>query len=214
MSNTLECRFSAMINKRNSAAYPLEKAKFSFFFLFLFGCVLGAVIFNIGFDNSELYNSEPITVHIQKIITSGASYTDLLSKAIKLSKTDLSHVFFVFISGFTYFCFFASGAIVFAKGFMLGFSLAFLIPQYDSIPFTVPLIYIVVYCITKLISSVITALLAAETYVFSYDFRIIKQNCSILRRASVTYKFAFVFIKALGGCLLSNLLYCILIKLL
>lgn len=214
MSNTLERKFSAMINKRNSAAYPLEKAKFSFFFLLFFGCILGAVIFIIGFDNSELYNSEPITDHIQNIITAGSSRSALLINAIKLSKTDLSHVLFIFISGFTYFCFFASGAIVFAKGFMLGFSLAFLIPIYDSVPLTAPVIYVVVYCITKLMSSVITVLLAAETYVFSYEFRIIKQNCSILRRASVTYKFAFVFIKVLGGCLLSNLLYCISIKLL
>lgn len=210
MQNSLEHKFSKLISKRNSRSYPIERSRFWFFVLFMIGGLLGAVLCYWGANNTTDQANIILLRHIRDICSTSSNFSKLSIEIIKLSKTDLCHVFFIFISGFTYFCFFVTGVIVFAKGFMFGFSLIYLSSAVNMI--NTPK-FGMIYFILKLTICIITTILAAETYVFSYEFRTIKQNCSILRRAAVTYKFAFIFVKALGGCLLSNLIYCALIKL-
>ena len=214
MQNSFESKFSAMIRKRNAKSYTDKIARFKFLSLFIIGFISGCLVFS-GFSNKALspYYTY-ISKHLQDIISMRGEFSLLLFEVIKISKTDLYHLFFVFIAGFTYFCFPVTGDIVFTKGFMFGYSLFFIKHLPNDIVLNSKVAFTVIFFMIKLIIGIITASQAAETYIFSYDFKLIKQNCSILRRSPATYKFAFLFLKSLGGCLLLNLIYCILIKLL
>ena len=214
MTNAVERKFSSMISKRNSDSYPVTKSKFYFFLILLIGFLLGVAVFHVSSNNSFSTNLSPVEKHLKYIFSLSDNFADRFIDVIKLSELELCHVFFIFISGFTYFCFIASGAIIFAKGFMLGVSTSYLMLISSPIHSINAIAFGLIFFLSKFIICIITTTLASKTYIFSYDFRVIKQNCSILRRASVTYKFVFLFIKALGGCLLLNFIYCALIKLL
>ena len=215
MQKSIERKFSSMITKRNSESYSLSRSRFFFFSLLFIGILLGVIVFfAVGLNSTQQLDPTPIKEHIESIISLDEKLSGLFIDVIRLSKIDLCHLFFILISGFTYFCFIASGAIVFAKGFMFGYSLMFLTFSCKNTDFKSIYLFGSIFFWSRLLISMIASELSSETYVFSYDFRMIKQSCSILRRASVTYKFTFVFIKALGGCLLINIIYCLLIKLL
>ena len=214
MQNYIEHKFSTIIRKRSSESYPLTRAKFFFTSLFIIGCILGYTAFTI---NSSSFSSTHIIYiehHIKAISSTSTSLAQSFIDVIKLSKTDICHLFFVFIAGFTYFCFPVTGAIVFAKGFMLSFSLMYINLAPSAMASADKNIFFWCFCFTRIFIGITTVVLASETYVFSYDFRAIKQNFSILRRSSVTYKFIFIFLKSLGGCLLLNYIYYSIIKLL
>jgi hypothetical protein len=214
MQNHIERKFYTKIRKRSSGAYSLSRAKICFTSLFIIGCLLGYAAFS---TNTAPFSSTYITFverHISAISSASNNLAQSFIDVINLSKTDICHLFFVFIAGFTYFCFPVTGAIVFAKGFMLSFSLMFLSRAPSVIALFDTTALFINFCFIKLFIGIITVMLASETYVFSYDFRAIKQNFSILRRSSVTYKFIFIFIKSLGGCLLLNFIYYSIIKLL
>lgn len=215
MQTLFESRLTHMISHKSSKEYAKNKSQLSFCLIFFTGLFLGIFALFIV-PNESINTSFP---HIEKHLNSihelqNSSASTHFIEALKLSEIDLCHIFFVFISGFTYFCFAASGTIIFAKGFMFGFSSAFLIKSLEELDHINSIYYLSTFIVLKLAVCVITILLAAETYIFSFDFRSIKQNLSVLRRASVTYKFIFSFIRSVGASLLINFVYCLIIKLL
>lgn len=213
MQSSLENKFTSTISKKSSRLYADVRSKFRFFLIFFLGLALGITLFVFG-PKESFMNPTPIIEHINSVFVDCDTLSECFIDVIKVSEADLTHIFFIFISGFTYFCFAASGIIVFSKGFTFGFSLMFLIEIQHKIPNVNTIGFIIIFAVTKFVLCIQALLLASETYVFSYDFRAIKQNFSVLRRAPVTYKFIFVFIRTVGASLLVNFIYCLLIKLL
>ena len=72
--------------------------------------------------------------------------------------------------------------------------------------------FIFIFILLKFFSCSLSVFLASETYIFSYEFRAIKQNLSVLKRAPITYKFIFTFAKTIGGILIVNFIYCLAVK--
>ena len=214
MQTAQESKFASIILKKNSKIYTRNKSRIGFSLLFLFGLALGIFVFFIGFPNEAKINGDHISKHLSSVFVEHETLSNCFIKTLKLSKTDITHILFIFISGFTYFCCAMLGMIVFAKGFMLGFSLMFISKVSADIASFDPIVFFWIFTLSKLLICAITVILSSETYMFSYDFRAIKQSCSVLKRAPVTYKFIFVFIRTVGASLLINFIYCCALKLL
>lgn len=213
MQSSIESKFASIISKKSSREYADARSKFRFFLLLFLGLALGITSF-AAVPKESFTDYRSIAEHIDSIFVECDTLSECFIEVIKVSKAELTHIFFIFISGFTYFCFAASGMIIFSKGFTFGFSLMFLIEAKSKLPSINTVGFIIIFAIIKLILCVQAVLLASETYVFSYDFRAIKQSFSVLRRAPITYKFIFVFIRTVGASLLVNFIYCLLVKLL
>ncbi len=214
MQSSFENKFASIISKKNSKLYANTKTKISFYLLFFGGVILGILAFFIGSQDNSLIDASHIKNHIDHAFSNCNSVSDYFIETLKASETDLSHIFFIFISGFTYFCFAVAGIIVFAKGFMFGFSVMFLLEIQDQLTSVGASSFVWIFVFLKFTVATIAVFLASETYIFSYDFRSIKQTLSVLKRAPVTYKFVFVFARAIGGSLIVNFIYCLAVKLL
>ena len=214
MRSAFENKFASIISKKNSKLYASTKTKISFYLLFLIGFVLGIAAFVLAPQDSSITDTSHIQKHLGLTFASCDSVSDYFIETLKMSETDLSHIFFIFISGFTYFCFAVAGIIIFAKGFMFGFSILYLfeIKEYLASLQMTPFLWI--FILLKFIICSIAVMLASETYMFSYEFRSIKQNLSVLKRAPVTYKFIFIFARTIGISLIVNFIYCLAITLL
>ena len=214
MQSSFECKFASIIAKRNSKTYTDLKVKSSFYFLFFVGFVLGIATFFIGIRESAFVSGQQISDHVSSVFSDCETIADHFIGVLKISETDLSHIFFIFISGFTYFCFAVSGAIVFAKGFSFGFSALFLLEVKEQLAFSGVHSFVCAFILLEFAVCAVAISLAAETYIFSYEFRSIKQNLSVLKRAPVTYRFIFTFAKSIGGTLIINFIYCAAVTLL
>lgn len=214
MQSSFENKFASIISKKNSKIYASTKTKISFYLLFFVGAILGIAAFLLVSQDDSIIDASHIKIHINSIFVNCDSVSDYFIETLKISETDLSHIFFIFISGFTYFCFAVAGIIIFAKGFMFGFSVLFLFEIKDTLASMQMTPFIWLFLLLKFIICSIAIYLASETYMFSYDFRSIKQNLSVLKRAPVTYKFIFVFTRTIGSSLIVNFIYCLAVALL
>lgn len=210
MQNVIETKFKKLIAKRNLKSYIKAKVIVRFSSLFLIGLAIGYALFFTGGYLEKNLDALIVLEHFDSIFVGSETVSDYLLTMLMASKNDIRHLMFVFISGFTYFCFFASGAIVFSRGALLGFSSSYLIYVYRLNPDIISNKMLVLFMASNIISAVLLIYLSSISYIFSFDFRAIKRNHSVLRRAPVAYKYAFSFILTLGGLLINNLTYCIL----
>lgn len=208
MQSHLEQKFASKIALRSTRTYAENRSKGTFWICFFMGLLLGIGFFIYLQKNNLSYDRSYILQHLNSMKQTSPDHSSLFKTAISISRNDFTHLFFVFISGFTYFCAAVSGAIVFSKGFMLGFS-SLALMEIDHKIFPVRFWpFSLIFILTKYALCCAAVIFASNTYIFSYDFRAIKQKCSILRRTSVTYKFIFAFIISVGASLLIYLIYC------
>ena len=139
--------------------------------MFFGGFVLGIAAFFIGSRDNALTDAAYIQKHINSIFANCNTVSDYFIATLKISETDLSHIFFIFISGFTYFCFAVAGIIVFAKGFMFGFSALFLFGIQDGLSHSGEDAFVWIFLLLKFAIASVAILLASETYLFSYDLQ-------------------------------------------
>ena len=215
MQSTFEKKISKLIAHRNNNLYIRRKLFLTFSFLTVIGLVLGVAIFDALYRN-KVFDTVWITEHFNKVFADCSTFTDFFSVILKRSEADIRTLIFVFITGFTYFCFPVAGAMTLAKGFITGFSVFYLISCKDFMSITFAgsnsIILPTIFITTRLTVCSITVYLAMSSYIFSYKFREVKSNRSILRRAPITYKFFYTFIYSVGGILLTNSCYCIILN--
>ena len=211
MQTYIQQKFASNISHKSSRTYAERRSRGIFWICFITGIILGIAFFVYLQKNNLSYDQSYIYKHLNSTKQSKSDPASILRTAIRISRNDLTHLFFVFISGFTYFCGAVSGAIVFSKGFMLGFSTLAIIATDNRLISVNIWLFFLIFVLTKYMICCTAVLFASNTYIFSYDFRAIKQKCSILRRTSVTYKFVFSFIVSLGASLLTYLVYCFLL---
>ena len=208
-----ENKIQKLITRRNSNTYIRCKIALRFSVLFIIGFALGIAFFNYATSKENL-DLGIISKHFLSIFVNCDTISDYLITMLAASEGGIRHLLFIFISGFTYFCFLASATIIFSRGVLLGFSLAYMVYAHGVIPGEVSIAIIILYLVAHLVSAILMVHLATVSYIFSFDFRAIKRNHSVLRRAPITYRYSFAFILALGGILINNLLYCIISKIL
>lgn len=202
---TIEQKYAKIISRKNTDYYAHKKTFFNFIILLFIGISLGAIVYNFTYQDRDK-NIFFIVDYFKSCKNKNISLLDLFSLIFDFSKSDIRILFFVFISGFTYFCLLASGIMIVSGGFLVGFTSLFLL-EGCSIPdnniTALPLMFFII----KLLIYFIITYMGTTSYMFSYKFREIKSTGSILRRASITYKYLFIFIYSLGGILITNFFY-------
>ena len=204
--NSFEKKFAGFISKRNTDTYIKRKILLSFGALMVLGIICGIAVFDSIYRNS-IFEAEYVNHHFDNALKNCVTFSDYISEILNVSKSDLRNLLFIFISGFTYFCYAACGIMIFSKGFLAGFSSFYLIEIFRHTEnYNEPLL-IMIFIVSKFLLNVIAIYLAMTSYVFSYKFREIKSNSSVLRRAPVAYRYFFIFIYSVGGVLLVNYIY-------
>ncbi len=209
MQNISETKFKKIIGRRNTLTYINYKVAVRFIVLFIVGLSLGIVAFFSEYRIDGTFDYGVLNDHFESIFVKCETISDYSVSILFASEKDIRYIIFIFISGFTYFCFIASGAIVFSKGFIVGFASAYIVLVKKISPDLFPDIFVLIFIFINLTISAIIIHLATKGYIFSYEFRAIKKNHSILRRAPITYRYIASLILALGGILIFNLLYCL-----
>lgn len=204
--NTFEKKFADFISKRNTDTYTKRKILLSFGALMLLGFLCGIAVFDSIYRNNIL-GTDYVNQHFDNALKNCVTFSDYISEILNVSKSDLRNLLFIFISGFTYFCYTACGIMIFSKGFLFGFSAFYLIDFFKHTENYNETLFILIFVISKILLNVIAIYLAMTSYVFSYKFREIKSNGSVLRRAPIAYRYFFTFIYSAGGVLLINYVY-------
>ena len=210
ITNSFEKKFARFISKRNTDTYAKTKISISFFILILFGALCGIAFFDAIY-HTDSYSAEYASHHFENIFTNCESFSDYFSEILIASKADIRNLLFIFISGFTYFCYPACGVMIFSKGFLSGFSVFYFVKIFDSLIFPQKPLILSIFILTKALIGIVAVYLAMYSYIFSYKFREIKSVGSVLRRAPIAYRYFFIFIYSIGGILLINYIYYFLI---
>ena len=205
--NSFEKKFAGFIAKRNTEKYVNRKLSFEFLLLALLGAVSGIIAFS-EICRHESYSLEYVIYHLDSTLKNCVLFSDYFSEILNTSKPDIRNLFFIFISGFTYFCWPACAVMIFSKGFLYGFSALYLAEALVMLDIPSGRLVLIIFIASRVLLSAVAIYLATISCIFSYRFREIKSNRSVLRRAPITYKYFFIFIYSTGGILLINYIYC------
>lgn len=208
MQNSIETKFSKLIERKNSELYLYRKIRKQYLAPAIIGLLLGTIIISILFPQAEkVLDSSLLEKHFAGMFVGCKKISECFSFVFQLSFSDIRHTFLIFISGFTYFCFFASATVIFVKGLIFGTAITYAILSTAS-AFSLNLL---VFLLCKAALLCVMLELASAAYSFSYDFRAIKSKKSVLRRAPATYQYTYRFAVTLGMILFINLVYSLLI---
>lgn len=207
-----EQRLQRSISVRNDPNYIKAKVTFRFLLLFGLGMLLGGELFRSGYVDRSALDVSFIKNHFESIFVGSETFSDKLLTALILSEVEIRYLFLIFISGFTYFCVVASGFMMLARGFLVGFSTSCLIYLYRVYFEAVDRYEVIIFVAFQIVSSIILICLSVSAYIFSFDFSSIKRNNYVLRRSPVIYHYVFSFIITLGGLLINSFLYCLLLE--
>lgn len=209
MQNINENKLRRAILRRNDQAYIRGKVALRFLLLFIAGVFVGGALFYSSRTDRSVLSIDTVIKHFNSIFVGCETFSDNLLTVLVLSEFEIRYLFLIFISGFTYFCFIASGFMMLGRGFLLGFSSSCLIYLHNNDPDVITREIVGGFIAFHVISSLILICLSVSAYIFSFDFRTIKRNHFVLRRAPIAYKYVFALILALGGLLMNNFLYCL-----
>lgn len=194
---------------KNNNSYITGIVFLKFLLFLIAGVILGGAFFYSPYVDKESIDFSVINRHFDSVFVDCETVSDKLMTVLILSELEIRYLFLLFVSGFTYFCFIAAGGLMIARGFLLGFSSSSVM-----FAFSVRREIVIAYLLFSIVSSLILVYLSASAYIFSFDFSEIKRNHTVLRRSPVVYKYFFSLILSMGGLLINNFLYCLLIFLL
>ena len=211
MQGINERRFQRAISLRNDPAYIRARVAFRFLLLFGIGILLGGELFRSEYIDRSLLDASFIEKHFESIFVGCETFFDKMLTSLVLSKAEISYLILIFISGFTYFCFIASGLMILVRGFLIGFSTSYLVYLYRLYFEAVERYEVVGFVAYQIVSSIILICLSVSAYIFSFDFRDKRNNFALLR-SPIIFGYVFAFIIMLGGLLMNSFLYCLLLE--
>ena len=209
MQGVNENKLRRVIALRNNQSYIRCIVLLKFLIFLIVGIILGGAFFYSSYVNKQTLDVSAIEGHFKSIFVGCETFSEGLLTVLVLSEPEIRYLFLIFVSGVTYFCFIASGLLMLGRGFLLGFSSSILIYLRLDQNGVINNRILIAYLAFNVISSLILISLSAAAYIFSFDFRTIKKNHFVLRRAPIIYKYSFSLILSLGGLLINNFLYCL-----
>ena len=209
MQELNENKLRRSIKIKNTTSYIRGTVALKFLVFLIIGIIIGGAFFGSPYIDKSSFNTDAIDKHFESVFVDCETFSEMLLTVLILSELEIRYLFLIFISGFTYFCFVASGFMMLGRGFMFGFSSSCIIFMYSEASSSVTGAVLVSYLLFNVISLFILISLSVAAYIFSFDFRKIKRNHFVLRRAPIIYKYSFSLIIALGALLINNFMYCL-----
>ena len=176
-------------------------------FSFLFGCF----IFHSLELKSGQYVSDILTNDFLKNIGSCDNIFDFTSVILDICKSDISHLFIIFMSGFTMITGLICAAIFIFRGFSFGFSVSYLASavalgelQGENLYYSVFL-----FSVICAMNTVILLHFAVKTSSFCDEFKSLCGRPKLIIKSKALYKQLFRFLIAFGAILILNLVRCV-----
>ena len=154
--------------------------------------------------------SPQIASHFSGIFSGCQSPTDYFTVIISASSADLRSLVLIFASGFTYFCKYATGAMLAFRAFTLGFSFEFLAfsLKRSSVVLDHPLLSMMIFLSCELMIAALIVYLSVKSVFFGDDFRRLRGRKSLILRSPIIYRYIFLFLTAFGLVIAVNSAYC------
>ena len=151
-----------------------------------------------------------ISSHFTEIFDGCRNPTDYFAVIISSSSADFRYLILIFAAGFTYFCKYATAAMIGIRAFTLGYSLEFLASAIDRdiIHLRLPALSFVLFLISEIILLALIIYLSVKATFFGDDFRRLRGRRSLILRSPVIYKYIFLFLTAIGLVIIINAGYC------
>ena len=211
-TNEIEIKFLEQIKAKNRKNTVLGKFFLGFSIIFFISLLLGFLFCKIASASVSDEMKIKIASHFSEIFKGCKSPTDYFAVIISASSADFRYLVLIFASGFTYFCKYATAAMVGVRAFTLGYSLEFFAAsiKYDFLSLRHPWISFLLFLASKSVVLALIIYLSVKATFFGEDFRRLRGRRSLILRSPVIYRYIFLFLTALGMIIIINAGYCIL----
>ncbi|MBQ8389341.1 MAG: hypothetical protein IJX46_10500 [Clostridia bacterium] len=148
--------------------------------------------------------------HFTDVFAGCSKPADYFTVIITSSSADLRYFLLIFTSGFTFFCKYATGAMVAFKAFAVGFSSEFLFLSLKDgiISLNHPSLSFLAFVAAELLIACVIVYLSVKATLFGYDFRKLRGRKSLMLRSPTIYRYVFLFLTAIGFVIAVNAAYC------
>ena len=211
-NNEIDIQFVHKVKKRNTGEYVFLKFFTGFFVIFLISIILGILFCKATVKGVSDTMKQQISGHFKDVFCGCETMSDYFSVIISASSADFRYLVLIFTAGFTFFCKYATAAMIAVRAFTVGFSSEFIISavQTNAIEFSAPWIYITLFTTSRLLVLALIVYLSIKATVFGDDFRRLRWRKSLILRSPVIYRYIFLFLTALGLVIIFNAGYCFL----
>ena len=151
-----------------------------------------------------------VVCHFTDVFAGCSKPVDYFTVIITSSSADLRYLLLICTSGFTFFCKYATGAMVAFKAFSMGFSSEFLFLSLKKglISLTSPALSFILFVAAELMIVCVVVYLSTKATLFSYDFRKLRGCKKMILRSPIIYRYIFLFLTAIGFVITVNAAYC------
>lgn len=209
-SNDIELSFINNIKSKNRENRAYLRYFIGFSVVFAASLIVG-IVASLATQNVVSDDLKARMVHHFTDVFSGCSKpADYFTVIITSSSADLRYLLLILTSGFTFFCKYATGAMVAFKAFAMGFSSEFLFLSLKKglISLNHPALSFVLFSAAELLIVCVVVYLSVKATLFSYDFRRLRGCKRLILRSPIIYRYIFLFLTAIGFVIAVNAAYC------
>lgn len=209
-SNDIELDFIDNIKNKNRENRAYLRYLIGFSVVFCVSLVAGIIV-SLATKNAVSDDLKARTVsHFTDVFVGCSKPADYFTVIITSSSADLRYFLLIFTSGFTFFCKYATGAMVAFKAFAVGFSSEFLFLSLKDgiISLNHPSLSFLAFVAAELLIACVIVYLSVKATLFGYDFRKLRGRKSLMLRSPTIYRYVFLFLTAIGFVIAVNAAYC------
>ena len=210
INENIDIEFIENIQKNNRSGRVHRKFMCVFGAIFTVSLVFGFLIS----ISAQRAISEELRVqmadHFTNVFEGCSAPADYITVIITSSTADLRYVLLIFTAGFTFFCKYATGAMIAIRAFSIGFCSEFLIISLREgiIDLDHPVVSFAIFLLSELLIAALLVYLSVKSTIFGYDFRRLRGRKSLILRSPVIYRYIFLFSTAIGYSISVNAAYC------
>lgn len=188
------------------------KILFVYTIIYTLSFMIGCFVFHSLDLKSGQYVSDILASNFSNSISGCENIFDIASLVLDISKTDISHLVIVFMSGFTMITGLVGFAIFVFRGFSFGFSVSYLASavalgelQGQNLYFSIAF-----FSFVCALCTVVLLHFAVKTSSFCDEFKSLCGRPKLIIKSKALYIQIFRFLIAFGAILILNLIRCLL----
>ena len=210
INENIEIEFIESVRKKNAGDCAYRKYLLGFSVVFVVSLIIG---FLVSLSTQSVVSDElraQMSGHFTDVFKGCSLPADYFTVIISSSSADLRYLLLIFTSGFTFFCKYATGAMIAFRAFSIGFSSEFLFISLKDgiIGLEHPALSLAVFLASEILIAMLLIYLSVKSTLFGYDFRRLRGRKSLIIRSPVIYRYVFLFLTAIGFVISVNAIYC------